>query len=136
MSQLTQATFITRYRLTNPTPQYLAPAHPRNRYSMVLLVLFFLTLPLVNPWVRGDGVGYYAYIRSLLIEHKLNFENDWRAGNESFTMGRIRSDGKVDPLQYTATGHLDDHFTVGPSMLWAPFIVPIHGVMLTLQGLG
>ena len=101
-----------------------------------LLLLFFLTLPLVNPWVRGDGVGYYAYIRSLLIEHKLDFANDWRAANESFTLGRVEPDGAINPLQYTRTGHLDNHFTVGPSLLWAPFIVPVHGVMLTLQKLG
>ena len=87
---------------------------PRHRYSQILLLLFFLTLPLVNPWVRGDGVGYYAYIRSLLVEHKLDFANDWRAANESFSMGRVRPDGSINPLLYTPTGHLDNHFTVGP----------------------
>jgi hypothetical protein len=50
-------------------------------YDRLLLLLFLLTLPFVNPWVRGDGVGYYAYIRALLIEHDLRFENDWRSAN-------------------------------------------------------
>ena len=101
--------------------------------ALTLLLLFLLTLPLVNPWVRGDGVGYYAYIRSLLVEHKLDFANDWRAGNLSFTMGRVHADGTIDPRQYTRTGHLDNHFTVGPSILWAPFLVPVHLAMLTLR---
>jgi hypothetical protein len=105
-------------------------------YQKALLLLFLLSLPLVNPWVRGDGVGYYAYVRSLLLEHQLAFENDWRAANESFTLDRVRPDGTIDPLQYTRTGHLDNHFAVGASMLWAPFIVPVHGVMLMLRGFG
>jgi hypothetical protein len=109
-------------------------AQPQN--VKILAILFLLTLPLANPWVRGDGVGYYAYVRSLVVEHKLDFENDWRAGNESFTMGRILPDGKVNPQQYTPTGHLDNAFAIGPSMLWAPFIVPVHCVMLTLQKFG
>jgi len=104
--------------------------------TKTLLLLFLLTLPLVNPWVRGDGVGYYAYIRSLLVEHKLDFANDWRAGNLSFTMGRVYADGTIDPLQYTRTGRLDNHFAVGASMLWAPFLAPVHVAMVTLERFG
>ena len=107
-----------------------------SRSAQTLLLLFLLSLPLFNPWVRGDGVGYYAYLRSLLVEHKLDFQNDWRAGNESFTMGRVHADGTIDPRQYTHTGHLDNHFAVGPSILWAPFVVPVHVAMLTLERLG
>lgn len=31
------------------------------RYERFLFLLFLLILPLMNPWVRGAGVGYYAY---------------------------------------------------------------------------
>jgi hypothetical protein len=136
MNQLTQATLANHYSSAAPAPQGLGPSHPHNRSSKILLFLFFLTLPLVNPWVRGDGVGYYAYIRSLLIEHKLDFANDWRSANESFTMGRVQPDGTINPREYTRTGHLDNHFTVGSSMLWAPFLVPVHYALLTLQRFG
>jgi len=130
-------------RYSDAEPQTCSLGLAKNRYavsrhknSKTLLLLFLLSLPLVNPWVRGDGVGYYAYIRSLLVEHKLDFENDWRAANQSFTMGRVHGDGKIDPTQYTPTGHLDNHFAVGPSMLWAPFLVPVHYALMTLQRLG
>lgn len=108
----------------------------RRHGGRTLLVLFLLTLPLVNPWVRGDGVGYYAYVRSLLVEHKLDFQNDWRAGNLSFTMGRVHADGSIDPLQYTRTGQLDNHFAVGSSILWAPFLAPLHLAMVVLERFG
>jgi len=108
----------------------------RRRSAKLLLLLFLATLPLVNPWVRGDGVGYYAYIRSMLVEHKLDFQNDWRAANLGFTLGKVHQDGAVDPSQFTPTGYLDNHFAVGPSILWAPFLVPVHVTLLALQKLG
>jgi len=108
----------------------------KHRYTGILLLLFLLSLPLVNPWVRGDGVGYYAYIRSMLVEHTLDFQNDWRDANLSFTLGKVHEDGEVDATQFTSTGHLQNHFAVGPSILWAPFLVPVHLTMLALQKLG
>jgi hypothetical protein len=108
----------------------------RQRSFQLLLLFFLFSLPLVNPWVRGDGVGYYAYIRSLLAEHKLDFENDWRSSNQTFSQPKLLSDGSIEPKQYTSTGHLDNHFAVGPSILWAPFLVPVHMVMLALHRLG
>ena len=59
------------------------------KHEKILIVLFLLTLPLSNPWVRGDGVGYYAYARAMLIEHRLDFQNDWKHGNESFALSNL-----------------------------------------------
>ena len=75
-------------------------------HGKFLFLFFLLTLPLVNPWVRGDGVGYYAYIRSALIDHDLNFENDYFAGNKSFVMSRFDAQGHLLPSLYTKTGHV------------------------------
>lgn len=106
------------------------------KYQRILILVFVLTLPLSNPWVRGDGVGYYAYVRSLLIEKHLNFEKDWEHGNESFVMGRLDSNGRVLASQYTSTGHIANHWTIGPSILWAPFLVATHGGILLADDMG
>src|SRR5882762_7359261 len=81
----------------------------------VLILIFLVTLPLSNPWVRGDGVGYYAYIRAVLIEHDLNFEYDWLHANPSFRLGRVDAEGRLTPENYTATHHINNHFSVGPA---------------------
>lgn len=105
--------------------------HKLSSYEILLAVLFVLTLPLCNPWVRGDGVGYYAFARSMLIEHRLDFANDWLHSNASFRMGRIDAQGHINADQVTSTGHLDDHFSVGPAILWSPFLILAHaGVLL------
>src|SRR6202167_14430 len=106
------------------------------KYEALLAIIFLLTLPLSNPWVRGDGVGYYAFARSMLIEHRLDFTKDWLAANTSFRMGRTDAQGNIAPAEYTQTGHLDNHFSVGPAILWFPFLVVAHGGVLLWDCLG
>ena len=109
----------------------------QSKYLMVWLVLLFLvSLPFVNPWVRGDGVGYYAYARSLLIEHRFDFAPDWLHANASFTEGRVDDQGRILASEYTVTGHIDDHFSVGPAILWSPFLLLAHGFVKTADRLG
>jgi hypothetical protein len=107
-----------------------------SRHGNFFFLFFLLTLPLVNPWVRGDGVGYYAYIRSALIDHDLNFENDYFAGNKSFVMSRFDAQGHLLPSLYTKTGHVENHFSVGPAILWAPVLVTVHLAVLLLDRFG
>ena len=85
---------------------------------------------------RGDGVGYYAYVRSLLIERNLNFEEDWKHGNDSFVMGRLDLNGRIVGSEYTQTGHLNNHWSIGPSILWAPFLIATHIAVLVCNLLG
>jgi hypothetical protein len=106
------------------------------KYEWTLFFLFLLTLPLVNPWVRGDGVGYYAFARSMLIEHRLDFSKDWQSANTSFRMGRLDDQGNVAAEEYTSTGHINNHFAIGPAILWAPFLVVAHAGVLVYDHLG
>lgn len=110
--------------------------HRFTRADRILLVLFLLSLPLCNPWVHGDGVGYYAYARSLLIEHHLNFEKDWTHGNESFEMSRIGPNGEVHADQYSRTGHIMNQWTIGPAILWLPFMAVAHYGVLFVDAMG
>jgi len=64
----------TPARLFNESP----PVDRSRRYTRILLVLFLCTLPLVNPIVHGDGVGYYAYVRAPLIEHNFDFAHNYQ----------------------------------------------------------
>jgi len=104
-------------------------------YPRALVIIFLLTLPFVNPWVRGDGVGYYAYLRSLLVQHELRFEGDWLHSNWPYFIPTLDAAGHVQ-ADYTRTGHLPNRYAVGASMLWTPFLVPVHVVMVTLGKAG
>ena len=106
------------------------------KYEKLLVVIFLLTLPLCNPWVRGDGVGYYAFARAMLIEHRLDFTQDWLRANTSYRMGRVDTNRSLLPTEYTATGHLDNHFAVGPAILWSPFLIVAHAGTLLYDRMG
>src|ERR1700751_4120844 len=119
------------HRYTRP-----APVDRSRRYTRILVILFLCTLPLVNPIVHGDGVGYYAYVRAPLIQHNLRFEEDWRRANLNFSQSRTMPNGELLPSQYTETGHVSNQFTVGPALLWAPFLVAAHGFVLLSDARG
>jgi hypothetical protein len=112
------------------------PRMATRRYEWIIFLIFLVTLPLANPWVRGDGVGYYAYARAPLIEHNLDFAHDYQSANQSFREDRIDASGQ--PLEFfrTRTRHLDNHFTVGPAMLWAPFLVVAHAGVMIARAMG
>ena len=102
----------------------------------ILFFLFLCSLPLVNPWVRGDGVGYYAYLRAALIDHDMRFEKDYLAANRSFVIALTDANEHLLPELYTKTGYVGNHFAVGPALLWAPVMVAVHGAVLLSDHLG
>src|ERR1700730_19391251 len=106
------------------------------RYEWMIFLLFLVSLPLMNPWVRGDGVGYYAYARAPLIEHSLDFTHDYQFANQSFREDRIDANGLPLDRFRTRTGHLENHFTVGPAILWAPFLLLAHAGVLLARAAG
>lgn len=112
------------------------PSKRRPDTERRLFFLFILSLALLNPWVRGDGVGYYAFARAPLIEHNLNFEQDYMSANTGFREARLDEHGQPKKIFRTPTGHLDNHFTVGPAILWTPFLLLAHGAVLLARAFG
>jgi hypothetical protein len=113
------------------------PRTSRSRNAeRLLLFLFLLSLPLLNPWIRGDGVGYYAFARALLFQHNLDFTKDYQSANTSFRDARLDEYGQPKLVFRTATGHLENHFTVGPAILWSPFLLIAHAGVLLSRAMG
>ena len=113
-----------------------SPQPGPRKAERLLLLLFLLSLPMLNPWVRGDGVGYYAFARAPLIQHNLDFTADYQQANASFRENRLDKNGQPTPEFRTRTGHLENHFTVGPAILWAPFLLLAHAAVLLARSMG
>ncbi len=114
----------------------LSPARRSSRSERLLLLLFVFSLPFLNPWVRGDGVGYYALARAPLIEHRLDFTKDYQSANASFRGPRLDESNQPKSYFRTPTGHLENHFTIGPAILWTPFLLLAHAGVLLARDLG
>ena len=104
-----------------------------SRHTLALAALFVLSLPLVNPYVRGDGNGYYAYVRSMVIDGDLDFENEFRRAEPSFREVYFDEQGGVRPWMRAPTGKLINQWVVGPSILWLPFFLAAHAVVGVLN---
>src|SRR5713101_2305183 len=122
--------------MSNESANVNAGGRSPARFVRIFLVLFLLSLPLVNPLVHGDGVGYYAYARAPLIQHNLRFEEDWRHANLYFSQARTLPNGQLNPSEYTETGYVGNLFSIGPAMLWIPFLLAAHAIVLCANTVG
>ena len=84
----------------------------------------------VNPHIRSDGNEYYAYVRSLVIDHDLQFDNEYARAEETF------KDAMTGELTVSPAGYRRNIASVGPSMLWAPFFLAGHAAVYVMQSRG
>jgi hypothetical protein len=96
----------------------------RSNYERALFLVFVLSLPFLQGHVDGDGIGFYAYVRSPLIDHNFNFASDWQNPKEE--MQRLFLVNHYVDNPTTKTGHLPNYYPIGPAILWSPFLVISH----------
>ncbi|MDI6892699.1 MAG: hypothetical protein QMD08_06945 [Actinomycetota bacterium] len=85
-----------------------------------MVVVFVLSMILLFvPRIQGDGRGYYAYIRSLAIDHDLDFTNEFSVYTDD---PRALPNVEVK----TVTGYVQNPWSVGPAILWIPFFYAAH----------
>ena len=82
------------------------------KYFILFSCLFFLScLFLARLWIVGDGVSYYAWLRSLIFDFNWNFYNE-------FTLFNITNSAALrDPIELTRL--VPNTFSVGPALLWS-----------------
>ena len=69
--------------------------------------------------IYGNGLGYYAWLRSPLIDHDWDFDNEF---DEYPVPGSY-----VPPSAYrTETGRRANQWSIGPACVWAWSVVPGH----------
>jgi hypothetical protein len=89
------------------------PAHPETLQGEGLVI-------------RGDGLGYYAWLRSLLIDGDWSFDNEFDEHNPF-------KDGLTGPSARTDLGLRVNPWSVGPALAWAPAVTATH-FLLRLPG--
>ena len=108
----------------------LTPAVVLGALSAACLVVFLATIPLPHvdgQLVGGDGVGYYAYLPSVILDRDLDFANQYAVllppGHHLLTLR-------------TSTGLSFNYWPIGPALLWLPFFLLAHGLALALTAAG
>ena len=101
----------------------------RNRLGAVArhIPALLLTGYLINSFYNwpgflgGDGLCYYAYLRSAALQGDIDFTDEFR----DYSFG---SHALPDPREKTATGLVGSPYSIGPAILWAPFFAVGHGI--------
>lgn len=93
------------------------------------VVVMLISMALVNAHVRGDGNGYYAWLASSVIDGDLDFRNQYRHANVLFADRYLDENGNPRSERLTATGHVENQWALGPSVLWAPWFLAAHAIV-------
>jgi hypothetical protein len=76
--------------------------------SLIYLLGFFAHALFLKKNVYGDGIFYYSWVRSIVVDHDINFRNEY----ERFGVNQIQA-----PTSLVGNKH-----SIGPALLWlAPF---------------
>jgi len=105
-----------------------------SKYQKMLAVFFLLTVPGVRPWIHADGRFYYAFARTILFQHNFDFALDWLHCYEANP--RIADPATAYHEQFMPeTGHYWNKWTIGPAILWAPFMIAARAITPLLDRL-
>lgn len=107
------------------------------RGTLVMLVLFVLSLPFITPRVAAsDEIEYFSYLPSLVFDHDLDFRNQYEhfcnLDPQNCTDSRFR---ETFLELKTPTGLQINFAPLGTALLWLPFYLAGHLVALLLQSI-
>ncbi|MFW6303366.1 MAG: glycosyltransferase family 39 protein, partial [Candidatus Sumerlaeota bacterium] len=98
----------------------------KHRLAVVVFIamLIVLAAALFKPWIHGtDGTRNYAYLRSVLIDGDLHFQNEFEHyAREGEYQGAVTPD--------SPSGHISTPVGSGSAVLWSPFVLVAHGAAL------
>ena len=97
--------------------------------SWLLILWIVSSILLFTPDVQGDGVGYYAYLRSVFIDGDLQFANEFNKSLSPFAFVPIY------PI-YAPTGYTINPWSIGPAILQVPFWLFAHSIVLATNLIG
>src|SRR5262245_37106060 len=103
----------------------------------LLAVLFLATLPLVTPRLRAsDEIEYFAYLRSAVFDHDLEFGNEYQHFYDQ-NPGGLRGFQQTFLVQRDPVTQRHINFgPVGSALLWAPFYLVAHAAAVLAHALG
>jgi hypothetical protein len=72
--------------------------------------------------IRSDGLGYYAWLRSCLLDGDWDFDNEFDDYN-------VVGDFVPVATMRTPLGRRTNPWSVGPACVWALTVVPVHAIL-------
>ncbi len=116
------------------------------KVSVQTKILFALLAPVIAVLILhhlatgftiyNDGIGYYSYLRSAAIDKDLNFSNELRFYNASYSKFSSAPRGANYQEEKTPKGYIHNAYLIGSSVMWSPFFLTAHAATAILHSLG
>lgn len=112
-------------KIMSPRPRIQSKNIFEGTLALAVLAVVFILIGYLQPdWqFRGDGFGYYNYLRSIFWDGDLNFANEQQFYKEYFG---LTEETFYDRL--TDTGMHPNPFAVGTAIFRLPFFLPVFGL--------
>lgn len=82
---------------------------------ILYIIGFFAHALYLHKTIYGDGRFYYAWLRSIAIDHDIHFANEYKAFGASQPMTSFKIYG--------------NKYSIGPALFWAPAFLTTHSIM-------
>lgn len=113
--------------IERPLPLFIA-------IFLVFLVVYGASIFLIpkryGRLIVGDGIYYYVYLRSAVLDGDLEFTNDYTIYQEFNTTDPLKKKEMLE--RKTPIGMAANYFSVGPAVLWSPIFILTHAAGLLL----
>lgn len=83
--------------------------------TCIYLLGFLSHAVYLSKTVYGDGIFYYSWLRSVVVDSDITFTNEYAHF------------GAIQPK--TPTGQLGNKYSIGPALLWAPAFITVHSIV-------
>lgn len=83
--------------------------------AAIYVLGFFSHAFFLKKTVYGDGIFYYSWLRSIVVDHDLNFANEYKYSHAT------------QPV--TLSGTYGNKYSIGPALLWAPLYMTVHTIL-------
>ncbi len=112
----------------------LASRPQRTLIVLFILCTVFYVCSILRPRADGmlvgsDGIGYFMYTHSIVIDHDLNFTNE-------YAYFYPKAPASTGPAISTPTNLVANQWAVGTGILWLPFFIVAHIILKILSGFG
>ncbi len=109
----------------------------QDKEGLALVLIFLITVPfLLTPWIYTDGVGEYAWVRSIVIDGDLDCSNEYEHYTQKFQKqyGWVGTGYDLCPIK-SKTGVQINKYPIGSALLWGPFFIIGHIITVLFTSL-
>lgn len=103
-------------------------------FLFVYAVSIFFVPKRYGRLIVGDGIYYYVYVRSAVLDGDLNFQNDYEIYQSYNNEDLVKKQEMLN--RKTPIGMAANLFSVGPAILWSPIFLLTHFIASVLGQAG